>query len=133
MLTARFRCRSLTVTVLWAASHYAGSNFVWRVYCFVWEMRMFDDFGRRQLLKRAGLALISASGISAQKSASKPVDCNCAVADDGTPLDTGTSELRPVIERYSVELRDFERVYSVPGSPARQAALEKFYAAQLRL
>jgi hypothetical protein len=53
---------------------------------------MFDDFGRRQLLKRAGLALISASVISAQKSALKPVDCNCSVADDGTPLDTGTSD-----------------------------------------
>ena len=59
--------------------------------------------------------------------------CNCALAGDGTPLDTGTSELRPLIERYSVELRDLERVYALPGSPTRQAVLEKFYATQLRL
>jgi uncharacterized protein (DUF885 family) len=52
---------------------------------------------------------------------------------DGTPLDTGTSELKPVIERYAVELRDYERVNALPGSPARQAAMESFYAAQLRL
>ena len=38
-----------------------------------------------------------------------------------------------MIERYSVELRDLERVYALPGSPARQAAMEKFYATQLRL
>jgi hypothetical protein len=103
---------------------------------------MFNDLDRRHLLKRAGLALIGAGALSparflsAQKTSSKPAkteDCHCTLAGDGTPLDTGTSELRPVIERYSVELRDLERVYALAGSPARQAAIEKFYSTQLRL
>jgi Bacterial protein of unknown function (DUF885) len=108
---------------------------------------MSDNFGRRNLLKRAGLALIGTGALSpveplrAQKSASKTApasaaqteDCNCALGADGTPLDTGTSELRAVIERYTVELRDYERVYALPGSAARQAAIERFYTAQLHL
>ena len=108
---------------------------------------MFPHFGRRSLLKRAGLALAGAGALSpdqllhAQKNAPKPAaasavkteECHCALAADGTPLDTGTSELRPVIERYTVELRDYERVNALPGSPSRQAALEAFYAAQLKL
>jgi hypothetical protein len=96
-------------------------------------------FARRQLLKRGSLALIGAAAVSpveilqAQKSAPKADDCNCTQAADGSPLDNGTSEVRPVIERYSVELRDYERVYPLAGSAARQAALEKFYTGQLRL
>jgi uncharacterized protein (DUF885 family) len=38
-----------------------------------------------------------------------------------------------VIERYSVDLRDLNRVYGVPGSALRQAKIEGFYADQLRL
>jgi hypothetical protein len=101
---------------------------------------MFKDSGRRLFLKRAALPLVGAGFLPAQKSPLKSVapspkteDCNCAFADDGTPLDTGVSEVRPSIERYSVELRDLERVYALPGSPARQAAMEKFYAAQMQL
>jgi hypothetical protein len=103
---------------------------------------MFNDLDRRHLLKRAGLAFIGAGALSparflsAQKTPSKPAkteDCHCTLAGDGTPLDTGTSELRPVIERYSVELRDLERVYALAGSSARQSAIEKFYSTQLRL
>ena len=40
--------------------------------------------------------------------------------------------MRPAIERYQVELRDLNRVYSLPGSALRQAKLEKFHAEQLR-
>ena len=69
----------------------------------------------------------------AQRAAAKPDDCNCTKASDGSPLDTGTSELRPVIERYGVELRDGERVYALPGSAIRQAKLEGFYADQFNL
>jgi hypothetical protein len=102
---------------------------------------MSNHFDRRNLLKKAGAALFGATALSAQKLPSKPApaaslkteECNCALADDGTPLDTGNSELRPVIDRYSVELRDFERVYALQGSPTRQAELEKFYTAQLHL
>ena len=56
----------------------------------------------------------------------------CSAAD-GSPLDTGASEVRPVIERYEVELRDLNRVYPLPGSAVRQAKLEKFYIDQLQL
>ena len=63
----------------------------------------------------------------------KPDDCNCSLAADGSPLDTGTSEIRPVIERYEVELRNLNRVYALPGSSLRQSKLEKFYADQLQL
>jgi uncharacterized protein (DUF885 family) len=77
----------------------------------------------------------------AQRAASKPQapsgptpeGCNCSVSTDGSPLDIGASEIRPVIERYQVELRDLNRVYSLPGSALRQAKLEKFYADQLQL
>jgi Bacterial protein of unknown function (DUF885) len=112
-------------------------------------MSQTQKFGRRGLLKRGGIAVLGAGAMagfeteaSAQKSAAKPnpstsgaktEECNCALAADGTPLDTGTSEIRPVIERYSVELRDYERIHALPGSPARQTALEKFYSDQLRL
>ena len=66
-------------------------------------------------------------------SAPKAEDCNCSVSSDGSPLDIGTSEIRPAIERYQVELRDLNRVYALPGSALRRAKLEKFYADQLRL
>jgi hypothetical protein len=95
---------------------------------------------RRSVLKRGGIALFGAGVLSqvetpaqAQRPAAKPEDCNCTHAPDGSPLDTGTSEIRPVIERYQVELRDVERVYALPGSAVRQAKLEGFYAEQLRL
>ena len=108
---------------------------------------MVHKLGRRRLLRRGTLALMGAGTlmqteplhaqkIPANPSPSPPAkadDCDCTLAADGTPLDTGTSELRPVIERYSVELRDYERIYPLPGSSTRQAALEKFYAGQLRL
>jgi hypothetical protein len=103
---------------------------------------------RRSVIRRAGLALLG-TGAAAQlesqaraqrtgskaspPASAKPDDCNCSLATDGSPLDTGTSELRPVIERYDVELRDLNRVYALPGSPLRQAKLEKFYADQLQL
>jgi uncharacterized protein (DUF885 family) len=65
--------------------------------------------------------------------AEKPANCNCTHAPDGSPLDAGTSEMRPVIERFEVELRDINRVYALPGSAVRQAKLEGFYAEQFRL
>jgi hypothetical protein len=102
---------------------------------------------RRALLRNAGSALLGAGVLSeteqpagAQRSAAggpqtvaKAEDCNCTRAADGSPLDTGTSELRPAIERYSVDLRDLNRVYALPGSPVRQQKLEDFYKEQLRL
>jgi hypothetical protein len=78
---------------------------------------------RRSLLGGTGLALLAAGArVTAQRTGT-----------DGSPLDTGTSEIRPVIERYEVELRNLNRVYSLPGSALRQAKLEKFYTDQLNL
>src|SRR5262249_50279680 len=77
---------------------------------------------RRSLLRGGGLAMLGSSWSLAQKTAS-----------DGTPLDTGTSELRPVIERYEVELRDLNRVFPLAGSNTRHTRLEKFYTEQRRL
>jgi hypothetical protein len=96
---------------------------------------------RRSILKTGGAALFGAGLLSqaatpaaAQRTAAaKPEDCNCTHAPDGSPLDTGISEVRPVIERYQVELRDVERVYALPGSALRQDKLESFYTEQLRL
>jgi Bacterial protein of unknown function (DUF885) len=98
------------------------------------------NLNRRSILRRGGLVLVG-SGVlpqmeipaTAQKAPPKPEDCNCTHAPDGSPLDIGTSEIRPVIERYQVELRDLERVYAMPGSAVRQDKLEGFYSEQLRL
>jgi uncharacterized protein (DUF885 family) len=105
-----------------------------------------EKLHRRGVLQRAGLALCGTGIVStlqreavAQRAASKAPapsnlkadDCNCALSSDGSPLDTGVSELRPAIERYEVELRDLNRVYGIPGS-LRQTKLEKFYADQLQ-
>ncbi len=105
------------------------------------------NLNRRSALRKAGLALLGVGAASelepqaaAQRAAKAPAapaskadDCNCLLASDGSPLDTGTSELRPVIDRYEVELRDLSRVYPLPGSALRQTKLEKFYADQLQL
>ena len=84
---------------------------------------------RRSLFRKGGLALLGAG-------ASALLEFPAAaqrMGSDGSPLDTGTSEIRPVIERYDVELRNLNRVYSLPGSAVRQAKLERFYAEQLQL
>jgi hypothetical protein len=100
----------------------------------IYRVKQFD---RRSVLRDCGLvlagALSPAEPVEAQRPAANTLDCNCTRAADGTPLDVGTSELRPMIERYGVELRDYQRVYPLQGSATRQAAMEKFYAAQLRL
>src|SRR4051812_6921671 len=106
------------------------------------------NLNRRRVLRRAGLALLGTGAASrlepqtvAQRGGSKPPvpssakaeDCNCSVASDGSPMDTGLSEIRPAIERYDVELRNLNRVFALPGSAVRQARLAGFYTDQLRL
>lgn len=103
---------------------------------------------RRSIIKNGGLALLGAGVLSqvdplaaeqrppAKNSAaqsSRPEDCNCSHAADGSLLDIGTSELQPVIERYGVELRDVNRVYPLAGSATRQSKLEAFYTGQFHL
>lgn len=87
---------------------------------------------KRRSLLQSGMTLLGAGVVSriepkalAQRIALK--------AADGTPLDPLDSEIRPVIERYEVELRDLNRVYGLPGSSARRAKLESFFAEQARL
>ena len=92
-------------------------------------------------MRRSGTLLgvgALASLAPAQRSQNRPAaakadECNCGLGTDGSPLDTGTSELRPVIERYEVELRNLNRVYAILGSAVRQGKMEKFYADQLQL
>ena len=84
---------------------------------------------RRSMLRGGGLAALSAGLGSAQRN----TDCNCNRASDGSPLDTGTSELRPMIERYDVELNDLHRLYALPGSNVRHSRLERYYSEQLHL
>jgi hypothetical protein len=59
--------------------------------------------------------------------------CNCDHAADGTLFDIGTSELRPMIERSEVDLRDITRLFSQPGAAIRRKRLETFYAEQFKL
>lgn len=59
--------------------------------------------------------------------------CNCDHAADGTLFDIGASELRPMLERFEVDLRDITRVYSQPGAAIRRTKLETFYAEQFKL
>ena len=102
--------------------------------------------GRRGILRRGGMALLGAGAMAplelpaeAQRNDSKPAsaqkggDCNCALGADGSPLDTEISEIRPVIERYEVELRDLNRVYATSGSALRRSKLEEFFKGQVQL
>src|SRR5262249_21133445 len=86
---------------------------------------------RRSVLRGAGVTLLGAGWGMAQRQ--QQADCNCTKGSDGTPLDTGTSEIRPVIERYDVELRDLNRVFALPGRAPRHTRLTRFYTEQIRL
>jgi hypothetical protein len=112
------------------------------------DQKIMNQPNRRALFKSAGSVLLGAGILAkterpaeaqraaanrAPQTAAKAEDCNCTQAADGSPLDTGTSELRAAIERYGTDLRDLNRVYALPGSPVRQAKLEGFYKEQLRL
>ena len=75
---------------------------------------------RRRILWGGGLALVGSGSGTPQRN----VNCNCASGSDGMPLDTGTSKIRPVMERYEVELRDLNRLFALPDSPVRHIRLE---------
>ena len=93
------------------------------------------EIDRRSLFRRGGLALCSAAGfaqLAPEASAQKPA-AMIPAAPDGSPLDIGASDMRPVIERYDVELRNLNRVYGVPGSALRRSKLEDFYRDQQKL
>ena len=98
---------------------------------------------RRQLLKGSGLAILGAGTLSPQdliaqahpgkaKQTASGAACACETAADGTPLDTGTSEMIPVVERYDVELSEVSRRF-LPGSALHHSKSEEFFAGQLRL
>ena len=50
-----------------------------------------------------------------------------SAADPVLPIDPGSSELRPIIERYSANLETLNRTYPLRGSEERQRQLEQFY------
>ena len=98
---------------------------------------------RRQLLRNGGLAILGAGALSPQEliaqahpgkttQTASPAACACDKAADGTPLDTGTSEMIPVVARYDVEYAELSRRF-LPGSALFQSQSEEFLNGQLRL
>jgi hypothetical protein len=103
---------------------------------------------RRNVIK-TGLALLGASilpgpaaGANEEESAQKRLAaadsknvsaCGCERGADGSLLDVAFSELRPMIERYQIDLRDMYRTYPMTASPTRRAKLDAFFAGQLQL
>ena len=45
-------------------------------------------------------------------------------------LDTSSSELRPLLERFSADLNSINRVYAIPSSETRRTRLDQFYGEQ---
>src|ERR1700759_1523168 len=98
---------------------------------------------RRQLLKGSGVAMLGAGLrrphdlVAQARPGTTPHTasagaCGCETAADGTPLDTGTSEMIPVVERYDIELSELSRRF-LPGSALHRSESERFFAGQLRL
>ena len=48
---------------------------------------------------------------------------------DLSDTDNSTSELRPLIERFTLDRGNIQRYYNVPGSPERRERLKKFFQA----
>ena len=59
-----------------------------------------------------------------QRAASRSAPAAAVDADD---LDRSSSEIRPLIERYSADLGNLNRFYAVPFSPTRRERLKQFY------
>jgi uncharacterized protein (DUF885 family) len=53
----------------------------------------------------------------------------CAIAQ-AQSLDNTTSELRPLIERFSADLKSLERTYAIHVSDTRRARFDRFYSEQ---
>jgi hypothetical protein len=103
---------------------------------------------RRNVLK-TGIAIFGASLLPGQAAIANEKDpaqkrtaagdskdasaCACEHAADGSLLDVGFSELRPMIERYQIDLRDLYRMYPLAASPTRRAKADAFFAGQLQL
>lgn len=103
---------------------------------------------RRNVIK-TGLAILSASLLPSEAAIASEKElgqkrataadssgnsaCRCDHAADGSLLDIGFSEMRPMIERYQVDLRDMYRTYPMTASPSRRAKLDAFFAGQLQL
>ncbi|HEY4357057.1 MAG TPA: DUF885 family protein [Acidobacteriaceae bacterium] len=98
---------------------------------------------RRQLLKGSGYAILGAGVLGPQDliaqthtgkatQTASAAACACDKGADGTPLDTGTSEMIPVVERYDLELSELNRMF-LPGSALHRGKSEAFYAGQLHL
>jgi len=60
---------------------------------------------------------------------SERVNPSALIGDD---LDTSSSELRPLIERFTVDLGSLNRFYTIPISPTRRERLRRFYTEWLQ-
>ena len=80
------------------------------------EVEPIDELESAKCLRHAGLALLGAGAALRKQGQAEPQSAGPQLAGDGSPLDTGSSEIRAAIERYEVELRDLNRVYALPGS-----------------
>jgi hypothetical protein len=71
----------------------------------------------------AAVVLLTAFSFQTALPAPPPVSVPAPYAD----LDNSSSELRPLIERYSADRGNITRFYNIPSSPERRARLRKFY------
>lgn len=87
------------------------------------------------VLWHQGSILADAAGSGLQRPArSAPARSERAgpSASIGDDLDTSQSELRPLIERFTVDLGSLNRFYAIPISPTRRERLRKFYTEWLQ-
>src|SRR5579872_1354035 len=56
--------------------------------------------------------------------------CATFLSADSPVLDNGSSELRPMIERFSADLRTLNRTYPIRSSRTRRARLDQFLSEQ---
>src|SRR5271168_2229506 len=71
----------------------------------------------------AAIVLIAAFSFQTALPAPPPATVPATYAD----LDNSSSELRPLIERYSADRGNILRFYNIASSPERRARLRKFY------
>jgi uncharacterized protein (DUF885 family) len=87
------------------------------------------------VLWHQGISLASAVGRDGQRPArsgttrSERAGASVALGDE---LDTSSSELRPLIERFTVDLGGVNRFYTIPISPTRRERLRRFYTEWLQ-
>lgn len=91
-------------------------------------MPFLDSCSRAPLRRAVALVALASAvpiGLAAQRTEPRPADWVPPLASLMTP---GGSELRDVVERFSVDRAALRRRFDVPNGPRRQAALDGYYA-----